>query len=126
MAKNRLLDAAGGTNIYVLIGDRVRARRTELGVSVDSLAAWLGIPADMLSDIEAGRLKVNKPLMDGIIVRLSTTRIYLLTGLGESEMEKRIAELDHAIRLHGLFLSLSGRRREMLKETFKRIIGGDG
>ena len=122
MSKNKTFTAPDGSNIYALIGQRIRRRRIALGMDPDSLAARLGVDAAVLAGIEDGAIRIRGPAIMAAIDALSTTRLYLLTGLEDADIERKTAELDRAIGLRALYRSLPPRRRAMLRDIMLKTL----
>ena len=121
MAKTKSFNSRNCPNVYTFIGQRIRKRRETLGFSLNSLASQLNMEPALLADIEAGKLRIKAPVINALVDKLRTTRLYLITGLDEKSLEAKLAGLDRLVDLHGIFLSLSGKGRKMLKDIFKKM-----
>ena len=62
------------------VGDRIRARREELGWKQDDLVGKAGISKSFLSDIENGKRNVGADKLLDIARALSLSLDYLMTG----------------------------------------------
>ena len=64
----------------MILGERIRARRTELGWTQDQLATKVGISKGFLSDLENGKRKVSAENLMGIAQVLNLTLDFLMKG----------------------------------------------
>ena len=72
----------------LLLGARLRARRTQAGLQMAELAERAGVSQAYLSDIERGRKVPNPRTLDALAVGVGTSAVALLRGVypwGNSE-----------------------------------------
>lgn len=65
---------------YCKIGERIRIRRKELGLSQEKLAEYADISVTHMSHIETGNTKLSLPVLVRIATALNTTTDELLRG----------------------------------------------
>lgn len=70
------------------VGDRVRARRSELNWTQDHLAIQAGISKGFLSDLERGNRNVSADILLKLAQALGVTTDYLMKG--ETAKEKHV------------------------------------
>ena len=81
------------------LGERIRARRTELGWTQEQLSTKVGISKGFLSDLENGKRKVSAVNLMGIAQVLNLSLDFLMKGSGtpsvsnESETQPEVSEL---------------------------------
>jgi len=69
-------------------GDRIKARRTELGMTQEALAERAGISKGFLSDVENGKRNVSAETLRDLATVLNRTLDFLMSG-EESESKSR-------------------------------------
>lgn len=77
---------------YTLIGERIRRRRRELGITQESLGAAVGISDSHISAIERGR---KSPSLETVLLlcrELGITVDYLLCGTIRTDIDSEIAD----------------------------------
>ena len=63
----------------MVLGDRIRQRRTDIGLSAAELAGWAGISKGYLSEIESGNtVRPSAEVLDRLATALGTTIADLL------------------------------------------------
>ncbi|CAM4351007.1 helix-turn-helix domain-containing protein [Comamonas aquatilis] len=76
------------------IGERIRARRGELGMSQGRLAEAAGITASAVSQIESGAIRnLKSETLNRLVFALQTTALELTAGLGAEKQSLPADEL---------------------------------
>lgn len=75
------------------VGERIKARREELGWKQDDLARKAGISKSFLSDLENGKRNVGADKLLDIARALSLSLDYLMTGKDNKKEESPAREL---------------------------------
>ena len=98
-------------NTTMNIGNRVKARRKELGLTQVDLARISGITQSSLSNIETGETKSLRGMtLIGLARALRTTTRWIMTGKGPHEPEPQLsAQEEHLLEL---FIDLSDANRQ--------------
>lgn len=65
----------------LLLGARLRARRTQAGLQMADLAERAGVSQAYLSDMERGRKLPNPRTLDALAVGVGTSAVALLRGV---------------------------------------------
>lgn len=77
------------------LGDRVRVRREELGLSQSGLAAGIASPS-YVSLIEAGKRVPERDMVEALARRLDTTAEWLETGYAAADLQEEQLQLRYA------------------------------
>jgi transcriptional regulator with XRE-family HTH domain len=78
------------------MGERVRQRRTELGLRQDDLARKAGISKSFLSDLENGKRSIGAETLLDLGRAMDVSLDYLMTG-EDSEMHHKQSEIPPAL-----------------------------
>lgn len=71
------------------VGERVKNRRHELGLSQDALAEKAGISKSFLSDLENNRRSIGAETLLDLGRAMGVSLDYLMTGNGSNDQEKQ-------------------------------------
>lgn len=72
------------------VGERIKARRTDLGWTQDQLAEKAGISKGFLSDLENGKRSVSADKLLDIARALGVSLDFLMTGRASEEKERAV------------------------------------
>lgn len=97
------------------IGNRIRARRAELGLTQQELADELGVTHQHISRIENDQVAPSLDLLVALSARLGTSAEWLLTG-----QEKPLLSAHEAIRGEAGLSSAAKRLLVALVDELKR------
>lgn len=70
------------------IGERIRHRRTELGLTQDDLSQKAGISKSFLSDVENGKRSIGAETLYDLGRAMAVSLDYLMSGEGEEGQEQ--------------------------------------
>lgn len=73
---------AHGSELYQQMGERVRRRRLELGLTQTQVSMRLGIPQTSYSDLETGRKRTRLDRVVELGALLRTSPAWLAFGIG--------------------------------------------
>lgn len=87
------------------IGERIKAKRTQLGWTQDDLASKAGVSKGFLSDLERNNRRISAPKLLDIAGVLGLSLDYLMKGSSERDTQKDVevpASLAEFARIEGL------------------------
>lgn len=70
------------------VGERIRHRRTELGLTQDDLSQKAGISKSFLSDVENGKRSIGAETLFDLGRAMAVSLDYLMSGEGEEGQEQ--------------------------------------
>ncbi len=103
------------------VGDRVKQRRLELGLSQDALAQRAGISKSFLSDLETGKRSVGAETLLDLGRAMSVSLDFLMTGEGSGD--RRVdKEIPASLARFAAEQGLSGRETMTLLDVQERLV----
>lgn len=102
-------------------GERIKARRIELGKTQDEVATKAKITKGFLSDVENGRRNVGADTLLELATALSTSLDYLMTG-EIAETEQKTLEIPAALAEFASREGLSFRQTRQLLGMAQQIV----
>lgn len=83
-----------GGDLYTALGGMIRARRSQMGMTQDELARWVGMTRTSVTNIERGRQKVQLDTLYDIAAALEVPARDLLppAAVAEDAIEERLPE----------------------------------
>lgn len=102
------------------VGERVKARRLELGLTQDDLAEKAGISKSFLSDLENGRRSIGAETLLDLGRAMGVSLDLLMTG--EASGDQADQEIPAALARFGAEQGLSVRETMTLLDLQKRIM----
>ena len=103
------------------VGERIKARRVELGWTQDQLALKAGISKSFLSDLENDKRSVSAENLLEIARALSLSLDYLMTGTASQEQPTEVA-IPASLAKFAAEERLSLRQTLMLLDMQKQIV----
>ncbi len=100
------------------IGQRVRTRRLELGMSQERLAELLGVTFQQVQKYERGSNRISASKLYEISKALKAPVAYFFEGYGQSEALEGFSESESEQFVHGFLMTTEGIE---LAEAFPRI-----
>ena len=104
------------------LGDRIKARRVELGWTQDVLARKAGISKGFLSDVENAKRSVRADTLLDIARVLSRSLDFLMTGDDTDKGYPKEVEIPASLAVFAEQEELSFRRTLMLLDIRRRIL----
>jgi transcriptional regulator with XRE-family HTH domain len=104
------------------LGQRIRARRTELGWTQEELAKRAGLSNGFLSDLENGKRGTSADTLLDLARVLGVSLDHLMTGTDEGAQVKQEVEIPRALADFAEAEALSFRRTLMLLELQRQIV----
>ena len=103
------------------LGDRIKARRTDLGWTQDVLAKKAGISKGFLSDVENGKRSIGAETLLDLARVLGLSLDFLMTGQ-EGETETKEVEIPAGLARFASEEGLAFRQALMLLDMQRQII----
>jgi transcriptional regulator with XRE-family HTH domain len=103
------------------VGDRVKQRRQELGLSQDALAQRAGISKSFLSDLETGKRSVGAETLLDLGRAMGVSLDFLMTGKG-SEDRRADKEIPASLARFAAEEGLSVRETMTLLDVQERLV----
>lgn len=127
--------------VDIHVGARVRARRIMLQMSEDWLAGMLGVSVSQLSNMEAGKARIDHPTLMSLRDLLDVPERYFYMGFGKQPLKPRaklpwVRDVDrwfvsHVFPYEALFLKTALRltadaeaAREIVHEAYAELLTG--
>ncbi|MGN0929042.1 MAG: helix-turn-helix domain-containing protein [Alphaproteobacteria bacterium] len=110
------------SKLYNLIGNRIKSKRIELGMTEEELAKKLSISVKDIKNIENGSQKFTVDFLAQMAYTLDINKVYLLTGVDDEILKEDIQLLDSYIEFFKMLQSLSDKNKERLLNMFDKKI----
>lgn len=110
----------------LIIGQRIRARREELGMSQEALAFAVGYKSrTSINKIELGKTDLLQSMVKKLAIELHTTPGYIMGDKDTSESEKMstpISESGRSAEFRNLFIKLTADEQSLIIAQIKGIL----
>jgi transcriptional regulator with XRE-family HTH domain len=109
------------------LGERIRARRTELGITLREFARRVEVSAPYLTDLEAGRRHPGPEVLQRIAValELSPAELEALDTRLSPEVRRWVETQPDVARLLRTLQTSPRKRREQMLRRLRRIVEED-
>ena len=107
------------SNLYVLIGRRIKRIREEKHIKKYVLASELNLSISELDDIEAGRKKISMDTLFSISNILETEMNFFITGIPNNQIIVASEMVDRYINTFKFINGLSSKQ----KQVFSNMLG---
>lgn len=103
------------------MGRRIRQRREELGLSREELATRGDVTAQMVEDVEEGRVNVPYWALVRAAKALDTTESYFWKGLEASEIYDHLMAFSWVAEILAMVMAMPSRKRQMIHDMIAAV-----